>query len=331
MNRSIVLAFLSLAATSTSAADFSALPAPALAPPFGQMDRPLYLDPFALNQTSSTTTALPALPMLTLDAATAPAPSTPSQEEHATSEDEPLRHRRRPRQKLNNPVANLISVPFQYNLDFGIGPRNATKNTLNIQPVVPISISKDWNVIVRTILPVIYQDSPADGTPSRWGLGDTTQSFFFSPKAPIHDWIVGVGPVFLWPTATDDSLGTEKWGIGPTAVLLQQKHGWTYGALANQIWSYAGDSDRQSVNATFLQPFLTYSFPTYTTLGINTESTYDWANHQWTIPINVFASQLIKVGKLPLQLQLGGRYYAEGPSGGPEWGLRFTLVFLFPK
>jgi len=265
-------------------------------------------------------------PLLTLDATTAPAP------EHPSADDEPAPNSEGELvKKLNNPIASLISVPFQYNLDFGIGPRNATKNTLNIQPVIPISISKDWNVIVRTIVPVIYQDSPADGTPSVWGLGDTTQSFFFSPKDPVHGWIVGAGPVFLWPTATNDSLGTGKWGAGPTAVILQQKHGWTYGMLANHIWSYAGDSDNPSVNATFLQPFIAYSFPTYTTLTLNTESTYDWANHQWTIPINAMVSQLLKVGKLPIQLQFGGRYYAEGPSGGPEWGLRFTLTFLFPK
>ncbi len=339
MNRSIVLAFLSLAATSASAADFVPLPAPAVAPTFAQIDRPLFLDPFISSEspapaTSDQSSDVSISPLaLTLDATTAPAPPEQTPSDHANTPEggPPSGTDADLVKKLNNPVANLISVPFQYNLDFGIGPRNATKNTLNIQPVIPVSISKDWNVIVRTILPIIYQDSPADGTPSRWGLGDTTQSFFFSPKAPIHDWIVGVGPVFLWPTATDDSLGTEKWGIGPTAVVLQQKHGWTYGMLANQIWSYAGAGDRQSVNATFLQPFLVYSFPTYTSVGINTESTYDWANHQWTIPINVFASQLIKVGKLPLQLQLGGRYYAEGPSGGPEWGLRFTLTFLFPK
>ena len=333
MNRSIVLAFLSFAATSASAADFIPLPAPAVAPTFAQIDRPLYLDPFISSEPPAPSTSdqpldVSTFPLaLTLDATTAPAPP-----EHASTDDEPPSGTDADLvKKLNNPVANLISVPFQYNIDFGIGPRNSSKNTLNIQPVIPLSISKDYNVIIRTILPVIYQDSPADGTPSRGGLGDTTQSFFLSPKAPIHDWIVGVGPVFLWPTATNDQFGSGKWGIGPTAVLLQQKHGWTYGILANQIWSYAGASDRQSVNATFLQPFISYSFPTYTTLTLNTESTYDWAAHQWTIPLNLMAAQLIKVGKLPIQLQLGGRYYAEGPSGGPEWGLRFNLVFLFPK
>jgi hypothetical protein len=234
--------------------------------------------------------------------------------------------------KLSNPVANLISVPFQFNYDTGFGPKDADRLTLNIQPVVPISITDDWNLIVRTILPVIYQDSLADGIDSTFGLGDTVQSFFFSPKAPTSGgWIWGVGPVFLWPTATDDLLGSEKWAAGPTAVLLHQEHGWTYGLLANHLWSYAGESSRASVNATFLQPFLTYTWPTATTLGINTESTYDWNDSQWTVPINLTLAQIVKIGQHPIQFTLGPRYYADSPDNGPEWGVRFAITFLFPK
>ena len=233
--------------------------------------------------------------------------------------------------KTQNPVANLISVPFQYNADFGIGPKNASRSTLNIQPVIPISLNRDWNLISRTILPVIYAGSPANGVSSNWGLGDTNASLFLSPKQPLGGWIVGAGPIFLLPTATDTALGSGKWGAGPTAVALRQEHGWTYGILANQVWSFAGDDHRSSVNSTFLQPFLAYSFPTYTTLGLNTESTYDWTNSQWTIPINLSITQILKINKLPVSVQLGGRYYADGPSGGPEWGVRFTFTFLFPK
>ncbi len=233
--------------------------------------------------------------------------------------------------KLQNPIANLISVPFQYNADFGIGTKNATKSTLNIQPVIPFTLNEDWNLITRTILPVIYRDSTVPGQNYAFGLGDTVQSFFFSPKEPTNGIVWGIGPVFLWPTATDDSLGSGKWGAGPTAVVLKQDSGWTYGMLANQIWSYAGPKSRQPVNATFLQPFISYTFPTYTTLGINTESTYDWTNHQWTVPINLTVTQLVKIDRLPVSFTLGGRYYADGPSGGPEWGLRFVVTFLFPK
>jgi hypothetical protein len=256
---------------------------------------------------------------LTLDAVadTAPAPSDSEEADLA--------------KKTQNPVADLISVPFQYNADLGIGANKASRSTLNIQPVIPISLNQDWNLISRTILPVIYAASPASGVSSNWGLGDTTASLFLSPKQPIGGWIIGAGPVFLIPTATDTALGSGKWGAGPTAVLLRQENGWTYGILANQIWSFAGSDSRSSVNSTFLQPFLAYTFPTYTTLGINTESTYNWTSNQWTVPINLSITQILKIGKLPVSVQLGGRYYAEGPSGGPEWGMRFTFTFLFPK
>ncbi len=234
--------------------------------------------------------------------------------------------------KLSNPVADLISIPFQFNYDQGYGPADhGRKAFVNVQPVFPFSISQDWNLITRTILPIVNMESPADGVESQFGLGDTLQSFFFSPKAPVGGWIVGAGPVFLWPTSTSTDLGSEKWGAGPTVVVLQQRSGWTYGILGNHVWSYAGHSDRADVNATFLQPFVSYTFPTVTTLGLSTESTYDWTASQWTVPINLSASQLLKFGKQPVSLAIGPKFYVEGPSGGPDWGLRFTVTLLFPK
>jgi hypothetical protein len=232
--------------------------------------------------------------------------------------------------KLQNPVANLISVPIQNNWDFGIGPANAMRYTANIQPVIPFGISQDWNLVTRTILPVIYAESPVAGGRDASGLGDVVQSFFLSPKEPVGGWILGGGPAMLWPTATDSLLGSGKWGAGPTVVALRQEHGWTYGALVNQIWSYEGWGP-QNVNATFLQPFAAYTTKTYTTFGLNTESTYDWQNNQWTVPFNLSVAQVLKIGKQPVQFQLGARYYADKPSGGPDWGLRFTVTLLFPK
>jgi hypothetical protein len=205
--------------------------------------------------------------------------------------------------KLQNPVANLISVPIQNNWDFGIGPADAMRYTANIQPVIPLTLTEDWNLITRTILPVIYAESPVAGGRDASGLGDVVQSVFLSPKEPVGGWILGGGPVFLWPTATDSALGSGKWGAGPTVVALRQEHGWTYGALVNQIWSYAGWGP-QNVNATFLQPFVAYTTKTYTTFGLNTESTYDWSHSQWTVPLNASVSQLLKIGKQPVQFSL---------------------------
>jgi len=234
-------------------------------------------------------------------------------------------------QQLANPVASLISVPFQANWDFGIGVNDATRFTLNIQPVIPLSLNEEWNLIVRTILPVIDAESPAPGIDDASGLGDTVQSFFFSPKKPVGGWILAAGPVALWPTATDSQLGGEQWGAGPTALALRQKGPWTFGLLTNHLWSYAGDNARAEVNATFIQPFVSYITSTKTTFTINSETTYDWTGQQWSVPVNVVISQLFKVGSQPMQAFVGGRYYLEGPDGGPEWGLRAGLVLLFPK
>ena len=234
-------------------------------------------------------------------------------------------------QQLANPVASLISVPFQANWDFGIGVNDATRFTLNIQPVIPLSLNEEWNLIVRTILPVIDAESPAPGIDDASGLGDTVQSFFFSPKKPVGGWILAAGPVALWPTATDSQLGGEQWGAGPTALALRQKGSWTFGLLTNHLWSYAGDNARAEVNATFIQPFVSYITSTKTTFTINSETTYDWTGQQWSVPVNLVISQLFKVGSQPMQAFVGGRYYLEGPDGGPEWGLRAGLVLLFPK
>ncbi len=229
-----------------------------------------------------------------------------------------------------NPISSLVSVPFQNDWDFGIGPSDAMQYRLNFQPVIPISLNDKWNVISRTILPTIYLESTAPGVSSKFGLGDTSQSFFFSPKESPGGWIMGAGPALLLPTATDRALGSGKWGAGPTAVVLRQDQAFTYGVLASHIWSYEGWGD-QNVNATSLQPFLAYTTKTFTSFVVSTESTYDWQGHQWLVPMNFMVTQMLKAGKQPISLQLGYRYYADGPSGGPDWGLRFALTLLFPK
>lgn len=233
--------------------------------------------------------------------------------------------------KLQNPIASLISVPFQFNYDTGYGPKDADRVTLNIQPVIPFSISEDWNLITRTIVPVIYQGSLAEGLSSDFGIGDTTQSFFFSPKEPIGGWIIGAGPVALWPTGTSPRLRSESLGLGPTLVVLKQEHGWTYGALMNHIWSVTDSDDHDQVNNTFLQPFLSYTWPTGTTLAVNTESSYNWSREEWTVPLHLILKQFVKLGGQPMQFEIAGTYYADSPDGGPEWGLRFTVTFVFPK
>jgi hypothetical protein len=236
-------------------------------------------------------------------------------------------------QQLANPVAALISVPMQYNYDDKIGASDGSRNLLNIQPVIPLSMSPDWNLITRTILPLVdVHDLPRRGD-STSGTGDVTASQFISPKQPTSSgWIWGAGPVELLPTASNRVLGSGKWGLGPTFVVLKQQGPITYGLLANHIWSVAGDSDRNYVSSTFIQPFFSYLTKTKTSFGINTESSYDWRTSSWSVPINFSVSQLLKAGPQILQITVGARYWASAPASGPEgWGWRATVTLLFPR
>lgn len=230
--------------------------------------------------------------------------------------------------KLSHPVASLISFPFQSNFDFGMGSGSGWRYQLNIQPVIPFLLNSEWNLISRTILPVIYQRNVV-GTQS--GLGDITQSFFISPPSK-NGFTWAVGPALLIPPATNDSLGTEKFGVGPTVRALRQKEGWTYGALTNHIWSVAGSVDRASVNSTFRQPSPAYNTRDAWTYTVNTESSYDWTANHWSVPINVTLSKLVKFGGPPVSLGGGIRCWVTSPAGGPEnCGFGMVVTPLLPR
>lgn len=233
--------------------------------------------------------------------------------------------------QLQNPVASLISVPFQFNFDFGVGPADGSRMILNIQPVIPLSISENWNLIGRVILPVISQNDVFGQSGNQFGLGDAVISGFFSPKAPTSGGIIwGAGPVLLVPTATDQLLGTEKFGLGPTAVILKQSGSITFGGLANHIWSVAGSNNRADVNATFLQPFLAKNFSGGYALTLNSEITHDWDNEATSGYLHLVGSKVIKIGKQMAQVILGPRIpYGNGNTA--EWGIRTGLFLLFPK
>jgi hypothetical protein len=235
---------------------------------------------------------------------------------------------------LNNPVAAMISVPFQYNVDHEIGPqRDGTKSTLNVQPVAPFSLNAQWNVISRTIVPIVWQKDMFPGSGKQSGIGDITQSFFFSPTKSTESGVIwGAGPAILLPTGSDDLLSTEKWGLGPTVVVLKQDRGWTYGVLVNHIWSVGGADDRADISNTFLQPFLSHTTKDAWTTSVNLESTYDWKGEQWSVPVNLLVSKLTKISGVPVSIGGGMRYWLESPDSGPHgWGLRLVVTLLFPK
>ena len=234
--------------------------------------------------------------------------------------------------QLNNPISSLISVPFQENIDFGIGPADGYRSTLNIQPVVPIQVADDWNLILRTILPVIQQgDVTAQGA-EEFGLGDVLQSFFFSPRTPGPSGIIwGAGPAVLYPTGTERALGSQKLGVGPTVVVIKQSGGTTIGLLANHIWSIAGNDGRPNISATFLQPIFSHTTASSTTFGLNAEASYDWIGDNWLVPVNFTVTHLTRMGDQRISVGGGLRYYVERPDGGPEWGFRLIFTLLFPR
>ena len=242
--------------------------------------------------------------------------------------------------KLANPIAAMISLPIQYNYDSDIGKFDTgDRSKVNVQPVIPISMNDDWNLITRTIIPVIWQsdigyDPITDmSTGSQSGIGSTSMSLWVSPKELTESgWVLGAGPAFLLPTTTNDLLGGDQWGIGPTGVALKQSGPWTYGGLANHIWSFAED-DNAKISNTFIQPFLTYVTPSAVTYALNTESNYNWETEKWSVPINFMVSKLLKVGTQLISVQGGVRYWAVSDAdNSPEgWGARFALTFIFPK
>ncbi len=234
--------------------------------------------------------------------------------------------------KLQNPVADLISVQFQNNFDFGVGANNGTLYLLNFQPVIPLHITPEWNYIVRPVLPFI-STSNVYGPGYVSGLGDLELETFISPMAPGPLGIIwGIGPTAILPTATQRRLGGDVMTLGPTGVALWQRDGWTIGSLVTQNWRVAGPGD---YNTTYVQPFIAHTFKTATTISVDSESSYNWiseeADQDWTISFNSGVSQVFKLGKLPVQIALELQYYAQSPVPGQQWGMRVSFTPMFPE
>jgi hypothetical protein len=231
-----------------------------------------------------------------------------------------------------NPIAAMISLPFQNNFNFGIGPNKVTQWDLNVQPVIPISINKDWNLIWRTIIPIINLPSPASGVPSASGLGDINPQFFFSPAKP-GKLIWGVGPTLTFPTATDTVLGNSEWCAGPAAVALTIQGHWVMGAVANQQWSFAGWGDHY-VSTFLVQPFVNYNLKHGWYLVSSPIMTANWAansSDRWTVPLGGGVGKIFKIGKQAFNGTIQAYDNVVTPDNGPSWQLRVQLQLLFPK
>jgi hypothetical protein len=234
-----------------------------------------------------------------------------------------------------NPVGNLISVPFQNNTNLNYGPQKGTQNILNIQPVIPISVNRDWNIITRTIVPVIWMPAMGPGIDSLNGVGDTVVTAFLSPANP-GKWIWGLGPVVQIPTNSNSELGNKNWGLGPSAVVLHLDHGspWVYGALFNNVWSVSSSREGGSYNNFLLQPFINYNFAGGLYVTSAPIITADWkadSNQRWTVPMGGGVGKIFHLGKLPVNAQLSAYYNIVRPDNGPNWQIRAQAQFMFPK
>jgi hypothetical protein len=231
--------------------------------------------------------------------------------------------------QTQNPIANLISVPLQSNWDFGLGTRSATGTLLNFQPVMPFALNEGTNIILRVILPLTSQPAP-DGTRIN-GLSDVVATAFFSPSKTGRI-IWGVGPAFLLPVATNQSLGSEKFGLGPSVVALAQPGKFTIGMLFNHIWSVAGPEDRTDVNTTYLQPFLNYNLGGGLAVGVSSEITTNWkADQKVTAPLLFSVSKVALLAKRPTSFLVAAGPMVASPDGGASWRFRFAVTFLYPR
>ena len=234
--------------------------------------------------------------------------------------------------KLANPIAGLISVPLQNNVDYDIGLYHGSKYTLNFQPVVPIQLNQKLNLITRYIVPIVDQHDITGEGDIQFGLSDATVSAFFTPINSKNGLMWGAGPAFLIPTGTNDFLSARKWGIGPTAIILKQAAGLTYGFLVNQLWSFAGEENRSDINQMFFQPFLSHNWKSGAGISLSSEMNFNWEANTTTISLDPSISAVTKLGKQAVSVALGPRIPLAAPSGSkPDFGLRAVLTFVFPK
>jgi hypothetical protein len=238
--------------------------------------------------------------------------------------------------KLSNPVASLISVPFQFNFQFNINGKdygeNGYKMLMNFQPVIPMTLSKNINLINRVIFPVLTQKDVTGYNQKESGLGDINYTAWFSPSNSKIIW--GIGPVVSFPTATNDLLGSKKLSLGPSVIILVQPGKWTIGGLANTVWSVAGDANRPDISSAYFQPFISYGFGGGLTVGASSENAYDWKSKQLVSGlVSLNMSQVIKIaGSQMASIQLSPLvYYANANIKRPEWGARTTFTLIFPK
>ncbi len=240
-------------------------------------------------------------------------------------------------EQSQNPIASLISVPFEVDFNFNAGAFDNTQTVFVTQPVYPLELNSEWNLITRPIIPFVDKPRLFPGDTQEFGLADMQTQFYFVPAATVPtalgDLTWGVGPTFQFPTATDSSLGSEKWAAGPGAVVFFARSPWNYGFLINNIWSFAGDNSRPDVNVMTIQPFINYNIGDGWSVGGGPIITANWeatSGNKWTVPVGGGFDKLFKLGNQPVKGTVKAYYNVVRPDGGPEWQLQLKLTWLFP-
>jgi len=235
--------------------------------------------------------------------------------------------------KTQNPVSDLISVPFESDFNFNTGAKDKTVYVLNVQPIIPFHLNKDWNLITRTILPIINEPALFSSQGNAFGLGDINPSFFLSPaKEGAFMW--GIGPTLTLPTATDSKLGSDRFSMGPAAAALTIQGPWLAGVLVNNQWSITGWGNHPAVKQMLLEPFVNYNFGSGWHLSSEFIMTADWetkAGQRWTVPLGGGVEKLFRLGKLPIDTTLEAFWNVEHPAYAADWQLRFRITFLLPR
>jgi hypothetical protein len=234
-----------------------------------------------------------------------------------------------------NPVGPLITVPFQNNANLNFGPEKGTQNILNIQPVIPIEVNKDWNVITRTIVPLVWMPSLGPDTPAKSGIGDIQLTAWLSPANSGH-WMWGLGAITQIPTNSSEELGNKNWGLGPTAVVVHLDHGdpWVYGLLVNNVWSLTSSEQGGAYNNGLINPFVNYNFGGGLYLLSSPLITVNWkanSGQQWTVPIGGGVGKIFHLGKLPVNTSIDAYYNLVRPDYGANWQIRAQVQLMFPE
>ena len=228
--------------------------------------------------------------------------------------------------ELSNPVSSIYIFPFEYDFDSDVGPYYGKRHTLTIEPVLPVNLGSDWKVIIRTVIPLIHQHGVTSDSSTQSGIGDIEQSYFFAPQKS-EGVIWGVGPIINIPIGSDE-FSTKKWALGPAALAVIQKESWTYGMLAEQMWSVGGEG-KKDINMTMVQPFLAYHIKGGWTVSGNMGATYDWVDDEWSIPLEAGVSKVIKIGGLvPVSIGLSPRYYIKRTDYDPRWGIKLMIAVV---